>query len=147
LPENKASSVIDDLATAGRSQEAKKAVNLSKQSPTYAATQAQKNLDNVGQAATFTAQLNQGNFLAAMGILARKFLPEPKVLGLTPEQAQTAVRVLFSEEPDFVLRALADDTLAGNATRKLAKIAQNIEMASRNVMQRQAQGLLADETQ
>ena len=147
LPKNKVSTVIDDLATAGRSQEAKKAVNLSKQSPTYAATQAQKNLDNVGQAATFTAQLNQGNVLAAMGILARKFLPEPKVLGLTPEEAQTAVRVLFSEEPDFVLRALADDTLAGDATRKLAKIAQNIEMASRNVTQRQAQGLLADETQ
>lgn len=144
LPENKASGVIDDLATAGRSQEAKKAANLTKGPITYAATQAQKNLDNVGQAATFTAQLNQNNLLGAMGTLARKFLPEPKVLGLTPEQAQTAVKVLFSEEPDFVLRALADDTLAGDATRKLAKIAQNIEMASRNVTQRQAQGLLAD---
>ena len=87
-------------------------------------------------------QLARGDFPGAFLSLVNK--AKSQNLGLNDKQLQSVVKVLFSEDPEFVRRALADNTTAGELNKKIIQIAQNIEIGGQNIVRRQAPGILED---
>ena len=141
LPTEQSDSVIADLARAGRA-----ATNNTKIKPaggaiTQFAESAGSELDAVGSA-TMGVQVARGDVIGALMSLVNKV--KPKDLGLNDKQLQSVVKVLFSEDPEFVRRVLTDKTAAGELSQRLIKTAQNMEILGTNVVRRQAPGILED---
>ena len=141
LPADQADNVIEGLGRYGMANQVNQKVKPAGGSITQFAEAAGNELDAVG-AAGVGVQLARGDFPGAFLSLVNK--AKSQNLGLNDKQLQSVVKVLFSEDPEFVRRALADNTTAGELNKKIIQIAQNIEIGGQNIVRRQAPGILED---
>jgi hypothetical protein len=141
LPADQADDVIKGLGRYGMANQVNQKVKPAGGSITQFAEAAGNELDAVG-AAGVGVQLARGDLPGAVLALMNKV--RPKDLGLNDKQLQSVVKVLFSEDPEFVRRALADNTTVGELNKRIIRIAQNMEMGGQNIARRQAPGILED---
>tara|TARA_R100001377_G_scaffold63969_2_gene39562 strand:+ start:4450 stop:6423 length:1974 start_codon:yes stop_codon:yes gene_type:complete len=141
LPEDQADDVIERLGRYGMANQVNQKVKPAGGAITQFAEAAGNELDAVGTAGV-GVQLARGDLPGAALSLMNKL--RPKDLGLNDKQLQSVVKVLFSEDPEFVRRALADNTTVGELNKRIIRIAQNMEIGGQNIVRRQSPGILED---
>ena len=77
-----------------------------------------------------------GGDVMSLARIVSKFIPSAK--GMSQDQMVQVARVLFSEDPEFVSRAMKDKTLQGDLLRRAEQVAKTIVGAARIPAEQQA---------
>lgn len=135
LPEDQFEPVTADLATAGRAAQNNQVIKPAGGAITQFAEEAGREKGGVGLG-EIAGQAVYGNNMIALAQTAMALIP--KELGLNDQQSRQVVKVLFSEDPELVRRALTDSTAMGEINQKLIRYAQNAAALTDSAIQRQA---------
>ncbi len=137
LPEDKALGVVQNVSNAARSTSMDKYIQPRSQSSTQA-LQREAQLRGGGVAMEDVARGMAGDPLALVKMAVQMV---PSGAGLSDKQMTEVARILYSESPDLVGRALKDNTVFGELLKKIESASQVVLAGSTTAAAQQGSGV------
>lgn len=127
LPPDQAETVLRDVTRAAEATSMDKLIQPRAGSPTQA-LQREQQLRGSGASMEDLVRSAQGDPFAIIKTMVNSV---PSAQGLSDKQLSEVARVLYSQDPDMVRRALTDQTFAGELLRRAEKLASGFAQFSR----------------